>query len=149
MSGAPSYRRTTVTRPDPNEPPATPAQAAFEELGRISFAEHSLQSVIQTVTDVAARVIPGDPFTSVTIVTHGAPRTVAASDELALELDQTQYRLGDGPCLTAANRGEPVEVVDTFAEDRWPEFAAPAAGVSCRGILFVTLPGPERVTGAR
>jgi len=136
-----------VTRPDPNEPPATPAQAAFEELGRISFAEHSLQSVIQTVTDVAARVIPGDPFTSVTIVAHGTPRTVASSDELALELDHTQYRLGDGPCLTAANRGEPVEVVDTFAEDRWPEFSAHAAAVGCRSILSVPLPVQELVSG--
>src|SRR3954466_2483864 len=118
MSGAPSYRRTTVTRPDPTGPPATAARAAFEELGRISFAEHSLQSLIQTVTDLAARVIPGEPITSVTIVSRGTPRTVASSGRLALELDDTQYRLGNGPCLAAAKEGGPAEIVDTLTEER-------------------------------
>jgi GAF domain-containing protein len=136
-----------VTRPDLNEPPAGPAQAAFEELGRISFAEHSLQSLIQTVTDLAARVIPGDPVTSVTIVSQGSPRTVASSGEPAVVLDRVQYGLGDGPCLTAAIEGRPEEVLDTLTERRWPEFAQRAADLGVRSVLSVPLPVQELVTG--
>ena len=39
--------------------PAHLEQLAFDELGRMSFAEHSLESVLQRVTDLAARVLPG------------------------------------------------------------------------------------------
>ena len=48
-------------------------QAAFDELGRLSFAEHSLESVLERVTDLAAHVLPGEPVTSVTIVDRGKP----------------------------------------------------------------------------
>jgi GAF domain-containing protein len=136
-----------VTRPDPNDNPAPAAQAAFEELGRISFAEHSLQSLIQQVTDLAARVIPGDPVTSVTIVSHGAPRTAAFSGELALELDHLQYRLGDGPCLSAATQRRPSEVLDTLTDQQWPDFARRAAERGCRSVLSVPMPVQELVSG--
>ena len=86
-----------MTRTDPDR-----LRCAFEELGRTSLAVHSLQFLIQHVTDVAAHVLPGDPVTSVTILTDGRPRTVAASGWLAADLDETQYRLGSGPCLAAA-----------------------------------------------
>jgi GAF domain-containing protein len=133
-----------VTRPDP-----TPedVQRAFEELGRISLADHSLQSLVQRVTDVASRVLPGAPATSVTIVAEGRPRTVAASSEVADSLDQTQYRLGDGPCLRAAVTGRLTEVPDTATDRQWPEFARYAAAGGCTGILSVPLPVQESVSG--
>ena len=87
-------------------PPTTtpsPARTAFDELGRLSFAEHSLESVLQRVTALAARVLPGEPVTSVTVIDRGRPSTAAASGELALTLDETQYRLGNGPCVSAAD----------------------------------------------
>ena len=52
-------------------------------------------------------VLPGEPVTSVTIIDRGSPSTAAASGELALTLDETQYRLGSGPCLAAAATGRP------------------------------------------
>jgi hypothetical protein len=79
-----------VTRPEP--PTDADVQAAFEQLGRVSFAEHSLESLLRTVTDLAARVLPGDAATSVTILGDGRPRTVASSDAIALELDRVQYQ---------------------------------------------------------
>jgi hypothetical protein len=66
-----------VTRPTP-DPDADLAQLALDELGRMSFAEHSLASVLQKVTDLAARVLPGEAVTSVTIVAEGRSSTVAA-----------------------------------------------------------------------
>jgi GAF domain-containing protein len=133
-----------VTRPAP----ATDADvhATLEQLGRISFAEHSLQSLIQTVTDLAAQVLPGNVATSVTILGDGRPRTVASSDSLALELDRVQYRLGDGPCLAAA-RGRPAGVPDTAADDRWPDFSAVAAAAGVVSVQSVPLPVHELVAG--
>jgi hypothetical protein len=123
-------------------------QAAFDELGRLSFAEHSLESVIQRVTDLAAAVLPGEPVTSVTVIDRGKPVTVAASGELALTLDGTQYRLGSGPCLAAASTGRPSELLNTRAATEWPEFAAHAAERGCGSVLSFPFPAPERVSGA-
>jgi GAF domain-containing protein len=134
-----------LIRPDPDYPDGV--QSVFEELGRISFAEHSLQSLVQHVTDVAARVIPGEPVTSVTIVTQGRPRTVAASGSLATDLDAVQYRVGAGPCLTAATTGRPVEVPDTTADTQWPETSREAAERGCTRIMSVPLPVQELVSG--
>src|ERR1700712_3262807 len=97
-------RSSSVTRPDADDRGAA-VQSAFDELGRISFAELSLDSVLHRVTELAARVLPGEPVTSLTILQNGNPSTVAASGALALDLDEAQYRLGAGPCLSAAATG--------------------------------------------
>jgi hypothetical protein len=133
-----------VTRPAPSTD--DDVRAAFEQLGRISLAEHSLQSLVQTVTDLAARVLPGDASTSVTILSDGRPRTVASSSDLALELDKVQYRLGDGPCLTAA-RGRLAEIADTATDEDWPDFSAVAAAAGVLGVRSAPLPVHELVSG--
>ena len=113
----------------------------------MSFAEHSLDSLLRRVTDLAAQVLPGEPITSLTIVRDGRPLTVAASGELAVELDREQYRLGSGPCLTAATEGRPAEIRDTRSPEEWPEFAAHAAGHGCDSVLSFPLPVQEAVSG--
>jgi hypothetical protein len=110
---------------------AVAVQSAFDELGRLSFAEHSLESVLHTVTDLAGRLLPGEPVTSVTILRDRGPATVAYSGALPLELDEQQYRFGNGPCLAAARSGQPSEIPDTRRATEWAEvLAAPRNGAS-------------------
>ncbi len=135
-----------MIRPDADD--RDPGQPAFDELGRLSFAEHSLESLLHKVTDLATRVLPGEPVTSVTILNEGRPATVASSGELALDLDEVQYRLGSGPCLEAAASGRPTEIVDTGAATRWADFAGHAAGRGCASVLSFPLPVQESVSGA-
>jgi GAF domain-containing protein len=127
---------------------AVAVQPAFDELGRLSFAEHSLESLLHRVTALAARVLPGEPVTSVTIVADDRPTTVAASGEIAVGLDEVQYRLGDGPCLAAATTGRPTEIVDTRAPARWADFAAQAARRGCGSVLAFPLPVHEGTAGS-
>jgi GAF domain-containing protein len=134
-----------VTSPDDD---TVAVQPAFDQLGRISFAEHSLESVLSTVTTLATRVLPGEPVTSVTILADGRPMTVVASGQLALDLDEAQYRLGSGPCLTAAATGEPAELLDTGQAPEWPEFACLAAERGCGSVLSFPLPVREGLSGA-
>jgi GAF domain-containing protein len=134
-----------LTRPTPAD---DLAQLAFDELGRISFADHSLESVLQRVTDLAARVLPGEPATSVTIIDGGGrPSTVAASHPLARQLDQVQYAQGSGPCLQAATSGVVVEVLDTATETRWAPFPQVAAQRDCTGVMSFPLPPQELTSG--
>jgi GAF domain-containing protein len=134
-----------VTRPD-QEPDADLAQSVFEELGRLSFAEHSLESFLQQVTDAAARVLPGRPLASVTVIRKRGPSTAAASDPLAVALDEVQYRAGDGPCVEAATTGRPAEVPDTAAERRGTALAATAAEHGFGSVLSHPLPAHEQLS---
>jgi GAF domain-containing protein len=140
-----------LSRPSPDDRPVPTGdpvvQAAFEELGRLSFAEHSLESLVQRVTDLAARVIPGEPVASVTIVRGGVPATIAASTPLGRELDEVQYRHGSGPCVQAASTGRPVEVPEPASDDRWGPVAPLLAEAGCRSILSYPLPAHEAVSG--
>jgi GAF domain-containing protein len=132
----------------PPDDDAVVVQPAFDELGRLSLAEHSLESLLQRVTALAAGVLPGEPEISLTILGGRRPATVAASGDLALRLDEVQYRLSSGPCLTAASTGVPAEVVDTGAPGEWPDFAGEAAAAGCGSVLSFPLPARERVAGA-
>jgi GAF domain-containing protein len=133
-----------VTRPIPD---ADLAQLAFDELGRLSLADHSVESVLQKVTQLAARVLPGEPVTSVTILAEGRPATVAASDPLARDLDEFQYAQDAGPCLDAARTGRLTELLDSSTDERWGDFPAAAADHGCRGVLSFPLPAQELVSG--
>ncbi len=69
------------------------------------------------------------------LMTEGGPAgTVAATDGPALELEELQYTLGEGPCVDASRSGRPVLQPDlaATAPHRWPAFAggALAAGVA-------------------
>jgi len=137
-----------VTSPHADGQDAALVQSAFDELGRLNFAEHSLESVVRTVTELTSRVLPGEPIASVTIVRGGRASTVATSGALALELDQEQYRLGAGPCLSAATTGQPSEIPDTRTDQQWPDFASVAAEAGCDSMLSHPLPVREQVCGA-
>ena len=131
-----------------DDDPAVAVQPAFDELGRLSFADHSLDSLLRRVTELAAGVLPGRPVISVTILAADRPSTVAATGELAEDLDRLQYRLLSGPCLSASSTGRTSELVDTRSDTQWPEFAAAAAAAGCGSVLSFPLPVREKVSGA-
>jgi GAF domain-containing protein len=136
--------RTYVTHPDDDfvVPPV------FEELGRVVVAEQSLDAVLQTVAVLAGQILPGEPVVSVTVVDPDRPSTVASSGDLAVRLDAVQYRLGDGPCLSAATTGRRSAIVDTRRADAWPEFAGEAAAAGVGSVLSFPLPMRGKARGA-
>jgi GAF domain-containing protein len=74
--------------------------------------------------------------------------TVAFAGQVALDLDETQYQDGFGPCLEVARSSGTVTVRDMAAEARWPAFARRALAVGVHSSLSVALPLQEAVLGA-
>ncbi|MGY1812316.1 GAF and ANTAR domain-containing protein [Blastococcus sp. SYSU D00820] len=132
----------------PSDPGPMDATAALEELGRISLQEHSMESLLQTVADLAHRVLPGRPETSVSVMVDDRPVTVVYQGELARDCDESQYGRGYGPCLEAAARGETVEIPDMRTETRWPDYARSAAERGALSSLSIPLPISEGIRGA-
>jgi GAF domain-containing protein len=124
------------------------ATDALERLGRMALREQSMESVLQTVVDLAKQVLPGNPEASVSMLVNGRPSTPTFTGQLAMDLDESQYSHGYGPCLESARTGELVEITDTATEQRWTDYCRDAVRQGNGSSLSVPLPVSERVSGA-
>jgi GAF domain-containing protein len=137
-----------VARDQASEP--ANAADALERLGRLSLRALSMDSLMQTVADLSRTVMPGNPETSVLLLVRDRPTTVVHTGRLAVDLDETQYATGHGPCLHAARTGRLTEIPDTRTESRWSDYTKRAAELGNLSSLSVPLviDQDERVSGA-
>ncbi|WP_376708878.1 ANTAR domain-containing protein [Modestobacter marinus] len=128
--------------------PMVGADEPLEQLGSLSLRDHSMESVLQTVADLVTQVLPGEIEASISLLAGDRAVTSVFTGILALELDESQYGRGHGPCLHAASTGEVVEVTDARTEERWPDYARVAWERGSGSSLSVPLPIQEQVSGA-
>ena len=123
-------------------------QAAFAELAGITLADSSIGSVMETIAGLSKRNVPGADEVSVTFIENGRPTTVAATGQLARDLDERQYERGYGPCVDGTAAGETVHVPAMESEQRWPDWAAAARRTGARSSLTVPVPLQREVSAA-
>src|SRR3954453_7358559 len=123
------------------------ADEALEQLGSIALTEHSLHSVLQTVADLPKRVIPGAIESSVSVLIADDVATFVHTGRLALDLDETQYGRGYGPCLHAAVGQEIREITDARKETRSPDYARTSVERGSLSSLSVPVPVREAIHG--
>lgn len=134
--------------PHKDPDPRLDAHDALQQLAGIALSEHSLHSVLQTVCDLTKQVMPPDVEASVSLLVGDKATTVVYTGQLALDLDETQYGRGHGPCLHAASTGEPVEVEDARTDPRWSDYMQRAVGRGALSSLSVPLGSPEHMRAA-
>ena len=74
--------------------------------------------------------------------------TVAASNDLVSSMDADQYRLGEGPCVSAATTGALVRTDSIADETRWPAFVARAARRGLGSVISTPIVVLDRAVGA-
>jgi hypothetical protein len=127
---------------------------ALHELTRLLLAAETVQDVLRRVVVVARNVIPSADLVSITIRHQdGTLETPVGTAREAVELDQSQYRAGNGPCVDAADPAGPAYALsnDLHSETAWPTFASDAAAHGYKSVLSTALlPSPDdvRFTGA-
>jgi GAF domain-containing protein len=120
--------------------------AGREALRRFLVGDDDLSTMLTKVALLATEAVPGGSFGSITMLRDGTPTTPVFTDKVALVLDESQYALGDGPCL-AAIRHCGVETFDTTSASRWLPFAAAARKVGVVGVLSAPLVSGEVAVG--
>jgi hypothetical protein len=100
-----------------------------------------------SLVDMCARVLPVSGVGLALMTDDGPAGTVAATDSSALELEELQFSLGEGPCVDASVSGRPVLQPDLgrTARQRWPVFAAGAEDAGLAAVFAF----PLRVGGIR
>lgn len=121
--------------------------AGREALRRFLAGDDDVALMRQKVTRIVIDTIPGCDLASITMDVGGKPVTSTATDEAALGLDRIQYRIGDGPCLTAM-RHRGLEATSVGTEQRWPEFVQAAVEAGVTAMVSTALVDHERSLGA-
>jgi GAF domain-containing protein len=126
----------------------TGSESALADLARIVLSNETLETVLDRVAFAAKRSMAIDVEASVTVLGDDGARTAAATGQLAVVLDDSQYTNNSGPCLDAANDGTVHHITDVRTETRWPAFTAAAIERGARSSLSVPLQVQQRVVGA-
>jgi len=122
--------------------------AGVSGLAQVVVPNEDLDATLQRVADLALREVDDCDMAGITLLRDGRPVTAVFTDPEAPEIDTAQYASGSGPCLDAFRTGEILQIADTTAETRWPEFCARAAAGGIRSTLSLPLVVGDASLGA-
>jgi GAF domain-containing protein len=123
-------------------------RASITELQAVLLGTESIDGFLQELASLAARELGEGLSCGITLQPDGRPLTVASSDANAAQIDELQYGLDHGPCLTALRTGELVRIDDLASDQRWGEYAIRALARGVRSSLSMPLTAQHRMAGA-
>lgn len=101
------------------------------------------------VTTAAVELIDGVDYADVLLISSPDDfESVAATSELAIDLDDVQQRFNEGPCLDAAVNDSVTACNDLRADTRWPRFAKSAVAAGVHSMLSYRLYTHDSRAGA-
>ncbi len=123
-------------------------RASITELQAVLLGTASIDGFLQELASLAARELGEGLSCGITMQPNGRPLTVASSDTNAAQIDELQYGLDHGPCLTSLRTGELIRIDDLASDQRWADYAVRALAHGVRSSLSMPLAAQERTVGA-
>lgn len=123
---------------------------SVEDLQDLLLESRDFESFLLDLTLYSAsRLGVGAPLLcSISVQREDVPFTVASSGDKARALDERQYELDDGPCLTALRTGHTVNVEDLRADPRWARYLQAVRQSGVRSVLAVPIDAGEEASAA-
>ena len=145
-------------RPDPDGETGDD-QADFEQqdadlassltaLSQLSAGRVGLVELLTQVAKMAVAAIPGADGAGLTLLEPDRADVIVKSTEFVREIDDIQYSLGQGPCISAAATGETMRSGSLGGDPRWPRFGPRAGRLGVHSVLSLPLRTPSGVVGA-
>lgn len=125
-------------------------EPSAEQLQELLLESPGFSEFLLSLTTLTAATLGGQEpmLCAITVERGGSPATVASSTQAARTLDERQYSLHHGPCLTALRTDTTVLVPDIRADGRWEGYADVVAGVGVTSVLAVPIPAGEDAAAA-
>jgi GAF domain-containing protein len=141
---------------DEAEPRSTEQRFAEDEDLRESLAGLSqlatnrlpLEQLLTRVATYAVQAIPGANGAGLTLLEKDRSDTIVATADFVREIDDVQYGIGEGPCISAARDGRTVMSGSLGADSRWPRFGGTVARLGVHSVVSLPLVTPDGVVGA-
>ena len=107
-----------------------------------------LESLLTRVASFAVKAIPGADGAGLTLLEEDRTDTIVATAAFVREIDDIQYGIGEGPCITAAREGRTVISGSLGGDQRWRRFGGTVARLGVHSALSLPLLAPDGVVGA-
>jgi GAF domain-containing protein len=121
----------------------------MEDLPRTFLRPVPLEDLLSGITRAAVHLIDGADCADVLLVSESDDfRSLAATRQLAIDVDGIQEQLCEGPCLDAADGDALVRCDDLQDDLRWPRFAKGAVAVGVHAMLSFQLYTHDKRKGA-
>ncbi len=128
--------------------PADELMGTFARMSGVLLTEATVSTALATLTSLAADTIPASTGAGISLLDERGTRTTsAATDALVAELDDLQYELDEGPCLTAW-RERTVVRSGGPEEQRWPEWLRRSRTLGLRSYASAALLSGDDALGA-
>lgn len=95
----------------------------FDKLAEIIYQGSNIDEVYTALCIAATLIVPGCHHASLLIRRAGRYVTAAASDWVAMHIDDIERSTGEGPCVDTIDEGSPQIEPDLTNPRRWPTFA--------------------------
>lgn len=114
---------------------------AMAEFARTLDAQGAdLDATLQHTTNAAVEMIPGAESADILTITGRRKfESHAATSQMPGTMDTLQARLGEGPCIDAAEDSALTRSNDLSTESRWPSFAPEAVAAGVLSVLSFKL----------
>lgn len=122
--------------------------ASLTGLSGLLNGHRSLEQGLVRVAEFAVRAIPGADGAGLTLLEADRPQTVVATDGFVTAVDDIQYALGEGPCVSAVAQGRTFLSGDLGGEPQWPHFGPRVGRLGVHSALSLPLLLPGQVLGA-
>ena len=123
-------------------------QGSLAELGKLATGLMSLEESLTRVAQFAVRAIPAAEGAGLTLLEEHRSDTIVATATFVAEIDDIQYSLGQGPCITAAADRRTVISDSLGGDQRWPKFGSQVARLGVHSALSLPLVTDQGVLGA-
>ncbi|MFG3550717.1 GAF and ANTAR domain-containing protein [Streptomyces sp. NPDC047725] len=114
-------------------------------LARDLLAQESVNDTLKRITSSAIELVEGCDAAGILVLRGGRVQSLAPTEQLVVDSDRLQERVGEGPCFDAARTSEGARqfrIADFTAEARrWPRYVPEARALglgSMMGILLFT-----------
>jgi len=94
----------------------------LRHLSRLVLQDETIETTLQRIVDVAHRAIPDTVGVSITLKKGTRPYTAVATSPHVRAIDEREYAVDEGPCISAMETGQPHLLDDVATETRWPKF---------------------------
>jgi GAF domain-containing protein len=122
--------------------------ASLTGLSGLLSGHRTLEQGLVRVAEFAVRAIPGADGAGLTLLEADRPQTVVATDEFVTAVDDIQYGLGEGPCISAVAQGRTFSSGNLGGEQQWPHFGPRVGRLGVHSALSLPLLLPGQVLGA-
>jgi GAF domain-containing protein len=117
-------------------------------LTRLASDRLPLEDLLTRVATYAVQAIPGADGAGLTLLEQDRADTIVATAPFVTEVDDIQYGMDQGPCISAAREGQTVMSGSLGGDSRWPRFGGRVARLGVHSVVSLPLITPDGVVGA-